>query len=98
MRYTVIDTKTIDLSFLDSMSNDERELMEKIFSISGFDSLVIQKTKLKCNNVMWYFIRDGKGRHLIIDLRGNSCLRFSNSKNINRWVCLHDLFSSFNGF
>lgn len=89
MRYTVLDTMQIDYSFLDKCSVDDKKLMGMIFDIAKSHYLIIQKIRIKANNMTIYIVRDNKANYLVQDLRSN-CIRFSNSRNIDRYIDIND--------
>lgn len=90
MRYLITDTKTIEYDFLDTLSVEDKKVIGTLFDIANSYYLLIQKVLIKCNNMYIHIVRDNKGNILIQDLRGNSSLRFSNSKNIDRWIDIND--------
>ena len=93
MNYRVLDTKEIDYSFLDTMNSNDKKIMGMIFDIVKCQYMYIQKIQIKCNNMYIYIIRDNKHNRLVHDLRSD-CLRFSNSKNIDRWIDINDFLEA----
>lgn len=89
MRYNILDTKEIDYSFLDTLNSEDKRIMSMIFDIAKSQFLYIQKMQLKSNNFIFYVLRDNNGNYLVQDLRKN-CIKFSNSKNIDRWLDIND--------
>lgn len=93
MRYRVLDIKEIDYSFLDTMNSNDKKIMGMIFDISKSQYLYIEKIQIKCNDMYIYIVRDNHFNYLIQDLRSN-CLRFSKSRNIDRWIDINDILES----
>ena len=96
MRYRVLDLIEIDYSFLEKQTEEDRKVLGTVFDIANIQYLYIEKIQFKCNNFIIYIVKDNKNRVLIHDLR-KDCLKFSNSKNIDRWIDINDfLEGSFN--
>lgn len=93
MRYKVLDLMEIDYSFLDKQSEEDKRVMGITFDIAKTQYLYIEKIQFKCNKLIIYIVKDSNNRILIQDLREN-CLRFSNSKNINRWIDINDFLEN----
>ena len=89
MRYRVLDLMEIDYSILDKQSDDDKKVLGMIFDISKVQHLYIEKIQFKCNNMIIYIVKDSNNRILVHDLKSD-CLRFSNSKNIDRWLDIND--------
>lgn len=93
MRYRVLDLMEIDYSILDKQTVEDKKVIGMIFDIAKTQYLYIEKIQFKCNNFIIYIVKDTNNRVLIHDLRGD-CLRFSNSKNIDRWIDINDFLES----
>lgn len=92
MLYEVLDTKTIDYSFLEKISQEDKKLMGMIFDIAKSQVLYLQLIRMKKENFDCVFVRDTNGNFLVTDNRSNS-IKFKKTSNINRKIDLRDLIN-----
>ena len=92
MLYEVLDTKTIDYSFLEKISQEDKKLMGMIFDITKSQVLYLQLIRMKKENFDCVFVRDTNGNFLVTDNRSNS-IKFKKTSNINRKIDLRYLIN-----
>ena len=90
MRYQVLDLMEIDYSILNNQSIDDKKLLGMIFDIAKVQYLYIEKIQFKCNNMIIYIIRHPTNKMVLsVDSRSD-CIRFSTTKNIDKWIDIND--------